>query len=200
MDKYKIIGLLGDSIANGYWDEEAGGWFNRLTVRLKRQKPKGYAFCNMAKGGDTSMDVWHRLLSEASGREIDTLIIAAGVNDIVQSEGAFQLSNLTRRMTWNRILGFAKQNFANVLVVGLLPVIDGELKPFGVYVYNKDVKEYNRQLEEWCQASKTAFYSPYEACGGWNAEMYEDNVHPNAVAHEIYAGLIYDELKKLNFI
>lgn len=26
---FRVIGLLGDSIANGYWDD-CGGWFSRL--------------------------------------------------------------------------------------------------------------------------------------------------------------------------
>lgn len=200
MDGYQIIGLLGDSIANGYWDEEKGGWFNRLTERLKKQKPKAYTFCNMAKGGDNCIDIYHRLLSEAAGREIETLIIAGGINDIIQSSSESQISSLTRQMTWHKILTFAQKNFSRVLVLGIAPALEGEIKPYNVFIFNAEIEEYNRQLAEWCAEHDVAFYSPYQACQQWKEDMYEDNVHPNAKGHQAYEQLVYNQLKELGFI
>lgn len=192
----KIIGLLGDSIANGYWDEEKGGWFNRLILHLKNEAPHGYTFCNMAKGGDTSIDVCQRLTAEAAGREIDLLMIAVGVNDLVcTSAGEKMISPLLREMTWEKILQRAGKFFDAVAIIGLLPVLEGQIGDYDAYIYNKDIEAYNADLEKWCCARAFDFYSPYDDCCHWSREMYDDNIHPNARGHEELERLIYNHLK-----
>lgn len=197
MNGYKIIGLLGDSIANGYWDEGKGGWFNRLTEHLKQEKPHHYTFCNMAKGGDKSIDVSHRLLTEAAGRELDILLIAVGVNDIVRSNGETEMSEGFRQMTWEKILGFAKKNFSEVVVLGLLPAIDGEIKPYNVFLYNKDIEAYNLLIGTLCQKHDMRFYQP---SADWSDNLYADNVHLNTAGHELYEQLLYRYLKNNKII
>lgn len=197
MNGYKIIGVLGDSITNGYWDEEKGGWFNRLAEHLKREKAHSYTFCNMAKGGDKSIDVCHRLMGEAAGRELDVLLVAAGLNDIVRSNGEAEMSESFRRMTWERILAFAKKNFPETVVFGLLPVLDGEIKPYGVFIYNKDIEAYNALIRSLCEKYGVKFYLP---SADWQKSLYADNVHLNAGGHELYEQLAYRYLKNNRII
>ncbi len=197
MNGYKIIGVLGDSIANGYWDDGKGGWFNRLAEHLRQNKAHAYTFCNMAKGGDKSIDVCHRLMSEAAGRELDVLLIAAGVNDIVRSNGETEMSETFRRMTWERILDFAGKNFPETVVLGILPVLEGEFKPYGVFIYNKDIETYNKLIRGLCEKYGVKFYLP-EA--DWQKSLYADNVHLNAGGHELYEQQVYLYLKKNNII
>lgn len=41
------IGFLGDSITQGYWDEEGKGWVVRLAEIISNHYPLNYGICNM---------------------------------------------------------------------------------------------------------------------------------------------------------
>ena len=68
------ICVFGDSTAWGAWDEEKGGWVNRLRLSLesKNYEPQVY---NLAIDGDTSEGVRERFEAEATLREARIVII-----------------------------------------------------------------------------------------------------------------------------
>ena len=48
----KSIGMIGDSIAHGYYDEQNLGYFTRLAQKILSIHSGEYVFNNMSQSGD----------------------------------------------------------------------------------------------------------------------------------------------------
>lgn len=55
----KNIGMIGDSIAHGYYDEKDLGWFARLGKIILSDHKAEYLFNNMSQSGDNIADDSH---------------------------------------------------------------------------------------------------------------------------------------------
>jgi lysophospholipase L1-like esterase len=208
---YKVICALGDSITNGYWDEEGkGGWFGRLQQLILPAYPYQYGFNNLAMDGDRSMDALHRLQSEVSARYPDYLIIAIGCNDTIRwqsPDAAPETAWSMREETWDKLLSLApKMVKRGVLVQCLLPMVEerypndgGE----GRWLYHKlaDLREYNAFLAKRCAAAGIPFadYWPVFDKLNWADYVY-DGGHPNARGHQLVAELTFAKLKEIGWL
>lgn len=206
---YNIIGVLGDSIANGYFDEEGLGWFGRISQKIAKTFPHQYGFNNMSQAGDRVCDVYHRLLSEASSREIDILIFAVGVNDLTRRNSPNapeDLSPLLRSQYWDRIFDFSKKYGYKFVVLDILPVIEEGGEQYDengpiYYNFNKDIIEYNKLLKEKCQSKGILFIERFDNWQNKNLkDLYFDSLHPNAKGHQIIADEVYAALSDLKII
>lgn len=202
---FQVIGLLGDSIANGYWDEDGkGGWFGRFSELISKKYPHQYGFNNMAQDGDRVCDVYHRMATEVLTRGIDVLLIAVGVNDIIrpyQPNAAFDISEHLRSEYWTKLLSLAQKNVKKIIVIGLLPVCesrypDQDWADLPIYTFNEDIKQYNELIKEICLKNNVSFYNPYDSFVIKNLEsLYIDACHPTAQGHSILSEEIYQNLK-----
>ena len=202
---YKTIGVLGDSIANGYWDTEGkGGWFGRLSQKLALVNPLGWGFHNMSMDGDRISDIYHRFVSECLSRDIDILFIAVGTNDTVRSpkpDSNMDISEHLRTEYWNKLLELAKNNVKNIIVLDILPVREEMFPTKGwfnakIYEFNKDKQEYNNLLRKLCKAKKVPFLELYGNIKKLDlSKYYRDPSHPNAKGHQLIADEIYKFLK-----
>ena len=52
----KAVGLIGDSIGHGYYDEQDLGWFSKLGRLILKDNQGGYIFNNMSQSGDNIAD------------------------------------------------------------------------------------------------------------------------------------------------
>lgn len=205
---YKIIAALGDSITNGYWDETFAGWFGRLSAKISAiTQPQTFGFNNISQSGDRVGDAFHRLGAELLTRdEVDTLIIAIGVNDLVRGPNADSPTDLSRHLRaeyWDRLLDLAQKNVKNIVVLDILPVRE-ELVPYrddygdNIWWMNRDIAEYNDLIAEICAARKIAFVRRYDK---WIArdlsKFYADDAHPNGAGHSLIADEVFEELSKL---
>jgi lysophospholipase L1-like esterase len=206
---YKVIACLGDSIANGYWDERGPGWFGRLAEKIAGNFPGQYAFNNLAMSGDRVVDTWHRLCSEVISRGSDILIISTGVNDTARldtPEAPMDISHGCRREMWANILEAAKNNLETVIVCGMTPVLENRLPQEGAYNMplfhmNSDIAEYNKLLAGWCGEYGIPFLPLERAWSGQNTEhLMSDATHPNGKGHELIAAFVYDELVSLGIL
>jgi len=203
---YRVLAVLGDSIADGYWDEEGLGWFGRLQAKIAKNYPYKFGFNNHAVSGDRCTDVFHRLNNEILSKEVDILLVAVGVNDLIRwgsTEAPTALSEGMQFETWQRILLTAKRNISRIIVVGVLPVDESEL-PFSgagglpVWFLNKDIEAYNGRLTKWCDDAGVAFVDMYSQWQKLNVPDYlHDDVHPNAKGHQLIAERAFDELEKM---
>lgn len=201
---FRVIGLLGDSIANGYWDD-CGGWFGRLQGKMSEECPLQYGFNNMAQDGDRICDVFHRLGGETLTRYIDTLLIAVGVNDIIRpyrADAPFDMSEHLREEYWCRVLDLASRAVNKTIVIGMLPVRencypDQDWSDKPIYTHNCDIEEYNALIEKLCNQRKVDFYNPYN---NWQKycldNLYQDACHPNTLGHSKLAEEIFAYLKE----
>ena len=206
---YIVIGAIGDSITQGYFDEEGLGWFGRLSQKIAKTFPLKYGFNNMSESGDRICDAYYRLTSELT-KDCNILIFAIGVNDIVRRGNADtqeDLSPLLRSKYWDKCFTLAKKTEAKILVLDILPIIeiaDGVMydeEDPALYYFNKDIVEYNKLLKTKCLENDAIFVERYKNWEDRNlSELYLDTVHPNAKGHQLIADEVYDALVRLKLI
>ena len=206
---YKVIGVLGDSITNGYWDEDGLGWFGRLSQKIAVNFKFQYGFNNMSNSGDRVCDCYHRLACESLTRRIDILLISVGVNDITRTpeeNSPNDISIALRSKYWKMILDLSKKSGAKVIVLDILPICEQRYPLFmedgtAFYRKNDDVEEYNLMLEKLCKEYHVKFIKRYDK---WKSRdlisLYRDTAHPLGVAHQMIADEVYEELLALKII
>ena len=192
----KIIGIIGDSVAHGYYDEKDLGWFARLGKMLLSEQPGKYIFNNMSQSGDNIADVTNRAVYEVLSRHFDLLLVNVGINDLRRRENsALQLdfSEGARIMYWNKLLDTLALTHAKVVVLDLLPVIEGR--------YTPDVERYNQIIKEICAQRKINFFARYDQWKNKDLnELYKDAIHPNSAGYQIMAEEVLAYLKENNLL
>jgi len=212
----KSIACLGDSITQGYFDEDGLGWVARLGQLLNQDKPLSYNKRSFGVSGDTVVDAWHNLLSQVTHNNPDILIIKIGVNDVCIREGvepeSFQVSRADRITTWQKILHHAKTKNYKIMVIGPLPVEQDVIrfkawedeKVFGQESFRYEqsaIKQYNDDLEKLCMDEKIPFIRLFDI---WLSHdnlksLLIDGLHPNARGHALIAQQVFDKFKELGF-
>lgn len=207
---YQVICAFGDSITNGYWDEEGqGGWFGRLQQLIAPAYPYKFGFNNLAQDGDRSFDVLHRLQSEASARTPDIVLLAVGINDLIRWHSPatpLEMAETLIDEIWDKIFARLQKLGSRVLVQSVLPVAESRFPNDGgggrkLYHLNADVEHYNTRLKKATLAAGHSFfdvYTPAQAAG-WIDHVY-DGGHPNARGHQFIASHVFTELQRLGWV
>ncbi len=192
----KNIGMIGDSIAHGYYDENEMGFFARLAKLILENHPGEYVFNNMAQSGDNIADVTNRAIYEVLSRQFDLIIVNIGINDLRRRKNSdlqLDFSEGARIMYWNKLLDILAKTGAKIVVMDLVPVIESRYSEQASLVrYNSDVERYNEIIKTICQDRNVFFFSRYEDWKSRDLEkLYKDATHPNAVGHQMMAEEIY---------
>lgn len=205
---YETYAFLGTSIAQGYYDETAKGWVDRLFEKLNEDKPAGYYNCSLARAGDRSFNYWHRLCSEAIQRQLDNLIIEVPCNDLVRHRNWDNPTDLSTDMQmelWGQIITLAQKNFNKVYVTSGLPknektMASTRTPDWDVWYKNDDIVDYNHRIKALCDHKKIPFIHLYDDL---NNEDYlntlDDSVHPNTQGHIMIAETAYKKFKEIGF-
>ncbi len=201
----KSIGMIGDSIAHGYYDEQNLGYFTRLAQKILSIHSGEYVFNNMSQSGDNVADATNRAIHEVLSRNFDLILVNIGINDLRRRKDSnlqLDFSEGARRMYWNKLLDMLALAKAKVVVLDLTPVIEERYSEQATLIrYNADVEKYNEIIKEICNNHNIAFFSRYSL---WKKrelkDLYKDATHPNAKGHQIMADEIYDYLTTQNFI
>lgn len=203
---YKTLSVIGDSIANGFYDSENTGWVGRTVQKLQNDKNYGFYVRNFAVSGDCINDCLQRFRSQVVSDPSDCLIIACGVNDIARwgsRKCEHTLSLSFRLKCWDALLTEAKRVFSKIYVLQILPVNEqkGSVREddYGMdqFYRNDDISGYNDHLKNLCSKYSCRFV-PYDdllKSVDWNDCLYDD-VHPNEKGHELIAQRMYEILKK----
>lgn len=196
----KTIGIIGDSIAHGFYDAEDLGWVARLG-RLILQAHRGeYVFNNMAQSGDNVADAYHRAVAEVGSRHFDLIIVNVGINDLRRRKNsALQLdfSEGARIMYWQQLLEFLRATGAKIVVTDLVPVVEERYSAQASLIRrNSDVERYNELIGDVCATYDVTFFARYATWKGRNLpELYQDATHPNARGHQLMAEEVFDFLQ-----
>jgi lysophospholipase L1-like esterase len=201
---YVEIAVLGDSIANGCFDETGKGWILRLLEKLNAQRPYSYYLNNYAFAGDRSADVFHKLCHSVIPMRPDVLIIAVGTNDISRWVKADNPTNMSFPLSldyWERILDIARKNIKKIIVAGLIPCDESRYPKAGLgdrpsWRKNDDVQAYDSWLKAFSREHELLFldfHDGFAAAGG--AELLLDGTHPNTEGHRWMADYAYSCLK-----
>lgn len=198
------IVCLGDSITFGDGDSRSIGWVGRLNAFLQERKPHIDWVYNLGIPGDTTVGTYYRYCSEVLPRLPDLVLIAVGTNDSKRSgtTGPQDLrSDLARTMaqwqTWEKHL---KSGLHKTVILGTLPS-DESCMPYNnpgkpqTWVLQKDLKEYNDALKDFCQKAGLPFIDFWPH---WTDDMtkthFRDGLHPNDTGYDWMFGLIKDFL------
>ena len=204
------IGFLGNSITQGYYDEEGKGWPVRLNELIAKKYPCQYGICNMAYSGDRIPDTFHRLGAEAFTRDISILFIADGTNDLSRSGDKNAPTSLSEDLSmeyWQKIFDTLDGKKIKVIVMDLLPVCEDRLPGVGrynssIHYFNKDIEKYNKMLEKLCHDRGYYFlknYATWKNKKDLNA-YFHDFGHPNAKGHQEIADRAFKTLEKLKWL
>ena len=202
---FKRIGIIGDSIAHGFFDGEDLGWVTRLGKMMTQKCSGQYVFSNMAQYGDNIADAYHRALNEVSSRKFDLIILNIGINDLRRRKNSdlqLDFSEGARIMYWEKLLEFLQSTGAKVAVIGLLPVVEDKYTEDASLIrYNSDVVRYNEIINDICAEYNVPFFARYDK---WKARdlqtLYQDATHPNTQGHKLLAEEIFEFLQSNSLI
>lgn len=201
----KKIGLIGDSIGQGFWDETDLGWFVRLGRLIKQNYGADYIFNNMSQFGDNIADAYHRAETEVLSRAFDLILVNIGINDLRRRKNSHKeldFSEGVRLMYWNKLLDLLEQTKAKIIITDLLPVVENRYTLDASLIRrNSDVERYNEIISDVCKEHNIAFYARYNVWQKLNLEeLYFDATHPNATGHQLLAEQTLAYLKKQNLL
>ena len=197
----KNIGMIGDSIAHGYFDEKDLGWFARLGKMMAlKNSETSYLFNNMSQAGDNIADTTNRAVFEVLSRHFDLILVSSGINDLRRRQNSdlqLDFSEGARVMYWHKLLDILSVTKAQIVVLDLIPVIENRyFEEASLVRYNSDVERYNQIIKEICEQRNIHFFARYTEWKKRNLEnLYTDALHPNSEGHQIMAKEVYDFLR-----
>ncbi len=208
----KNIFVFGDSIAHGAWDDEMGGWVNRLRVFVmgKAIADSWNDVYELGVNGSTSENVLNRMEFELFQRTIpeqgDILIIAVGINDCVflkdQDSNLITASQFKENLQY--ITALAKKYSEKIVFAGLIPVNEKEANPRDCIVCygNKYINEYNNIIKSVCEKNNLIFIDVLEEFQkiDYKKLLDEDGLHPNPSGHQKIFEVVRDSLVKNKLI
>lgn len=201
----KNIGMIGDSISHGYYDETDLGWFARLGKIILNNQKDTYLFNNMSQSGDNIADTTNRITSEVLSRNFDLILVNTGINDLRRrknSDMQLDFSEGVRIMYWNKLLDILALTKAKIVVLDLTPVVESRYtKDASLVRNNSDVIRYNQLIKEICEQRNINFFARYHKWENRNLEdLYKDATHPNSKGHQLVAEEVYEYLEKNNLL
>lgn len=202
-----VILIFGDSVTQGYWDEE-GGWADRIKryvmdADIKRDYKGYHGVFNLGIDANFTKDVAERFSSEVSARRFvgaDAnddygLIFAIGVNDTLHEGGGFQSNPEQYRKELENIKLKAKKLTSHIAFVNLLP-IDENAKDQAtgsedLFYTNERIELFNDILEKFCNENKIILIDARKLFIN-NYELFSpDGTHPNSRGHKaIYSATL----------
>lgn len=208
------IFIFGDSIAHGIWDEEMGGWVNRLDMYLKQDKftaeDNFTEVYNLGVDGDTSENILNRFEFETYHRTIpeqgDVFLIAVGINDaaFLKEQGDNFVPKSQFKENLQYMITLVKKYSERIVFAGLTAIDEKMANPKGcVACYeNKHVGEYNEVIKKVCEENDLIFIDVLSQFkkGNYAELLDEDGLHPNSSGHRKIFEIVRDALEKNKII
>lgn len=215
------IFVFGDSIVHGVWDDEMGGWANRLRNFLtnKATDESWTELYELGVNGDTSENLLNRFEFEIYHRTIpeqgDIFLIAIGINDsaFLTEQGPVRtdhpggdnvIPKIHFKDNLQYLITLAKKYSEKIVFVGLTPVNEKKTNPKGgVICYeNKYIKEYNKIIKLTAEANGLLFIdvlNEFEKVD-YKKLLDDDGLHPNSKGHQKIFKIVKDYLEKNKLI
>lgn len=170
------ISVYGDSIAFGYGTNNKS-WFDALSGFKNKIKH--------AQNGETVYNVLEKISKDDN--TYDTLIIAVGINDLLQeNRKAEEFVNIKLMSQYNQILEIAKTKASRVIIQAVLPVIEKRFPnqdwlDAPQYAFNKTIETFNRMLQYLAKEQGVTYIDAYtELKSSELQDLYIDAAHLNA--------------------
>ncbi len=205
--------VFGDSITQGYWDTEYGGWVQRLRKECDKQSVKHLKnewpeFFNLGVDGDTTSGVTKRLALEIEHRRYVgspfVCIFAIGLNDTLFSANEVASTPEQYGDELDALYAAAGHYSDKIMFVGLTPVDDKLCNPFaysssGKSYKNDRVLNFEEVLRKFCAKNKITHVQIFEKFQERQKQenLLADGLHPNDAGHQLIADLIKPQLDLL---
>lgn len=203
--------IFGDSITQGFYDEQ-GGWSTRLVNQYLEQEVAGISnaptLFNLGISGDTTQNLLDRFESETSARidkaSDNALVFAIGTNDTIFRGNDVDSTPEEYHLKLSKLVDMARSYTDKLLFVSLFPVIDELLQPFpwsssGKCYSTERMKLFNDTLVAFCNDNELRLvdvWSEYEERPDLKV-LFFDGIHPNSKGHRIIVDLVKPELEKV---
>jgi len=204
----KII-IFGDSITYGAYDEQLGGWVNRLRLALQANTDDFLLVYNLGISGEVSGETLARFETELAPRfdtdDNNIIIFAIGINDTVDVEGRGDRVTIEKFAdNIERLIAAAKRYTDNVIFVGLTCVDQAKTAnrmshSLGVcksYINDK-IAKFDNALLEACTHSNITYIPMFDVL---EVADLPDGLHPNANGHKKMCDKIMEVLHAKRFI
>lgn len=198
-----IICVFGDSLAWGAWDEELGGWVNRLKLFL----PPNYGYetevYTLGISGETTDGLLKRFEIEAKALKPDIIIFEIGKNDAAyrnsEDNPLVELEQFKQNIS--KLAKLAKKFTDKIIFLGLAEIDDSKTKPFweDISYNNKRLKMYETEIKQICEKDNIYFIKIRDLLTFKDFDK-EDALHPNAKGHEKIFERVKEFLVKNNWI
>ena len=213
MKDYRRILVFGHSIVHGIWDEEKGGWVERLRQHmyndyLENQKyhwDENYCnLYNMGVIGEDSEQLKLRIEEELKRRTKEEIsknlvVLQLGINDAQEIDGERRSPLEQSESNMEEIIDSCKSRASRVVLVeeGFIAedidedVMEGELS-------NQDLKKYEEVKKKVAERKSVDFFNLRDEINReeW-LDNLEDGIHPNSQGHERIFNKIKEEIEEL---
>ncbi len=200
MKKPESICVFGDSTSWGAWDEEKGGWVNRLWLHVGIRDENYVEIYNCSVSGGTTDAIIARLESEAKIRNADALIFQTGGND-ASHDSSGKFLNTVEKFEENikEIIHRAKKITDKIIFLDLKNCDESRTMPVSwddQWCSNENIIKYSKVMERVCGEENVLFIDIPKI----ENEEFEDGLHPNAKGHEKIFQTVKGFLEKNNWI
>lgn len=199
------ICIFGESTTWGAWDEEKGGWVNRLKLSLSPLLNYDIEIYNLGVSGDTTNDILKRFDVEARARKPDVIIFSCGGNDsgCIKSDGNYIVKPKKYEKNLKKLVKKAKKFTNKVIFMGLKSVDNSKTLPVPWdkerYYFNHNMELYDNILKKFCKENKLHFIDTINLL--CNKDLDEDDgLHLNSNGHKKIFSKVKDYLLKNKII
>ncbi len=205
--------FFGDSVVQGFWDLEYGGWVNRIRLehdRLTVTNLSGHwpAFFNLGIDGNSTASVVKRLSYEVEARRFQddpfVLVFQVGIVDTTFAGDEIMATPEQYKDELDVLISGAQHYSDKILFVGLTAVDDKLCNPWphtrgGVSLKNERILQFEEVLRKVCLEKKLPCVQVFEKFQAEQEkrELLADGLHPNDAGHQLIADLVKPELDKL---
>lgn len=201
-----VILIFGDSITQGYWDEQ-GGWADRAKkCVMKKDIARGYkgyhGVFNLGIDSNFTHNVVERFDHEVAARRFPGadanddygIIFATGINDTLHRGEEFQSSPSQYGRELDALYEKAKSVTSRIAFVNLLPVdenLENQATSSDERFYtNGRIELFNNVLEEFCEKNKLKLIDARSLFVNNYSLFSPDGTHPNTAGHDAIHSLV----------
>ncbi len=181
--------VFGDSITYGAWDNEKGGWVNRIRLALESKSEIYFNIYNLGIPGDTTINLKKRFNNECNQRfninDKTIIIFSIGINDsqIIENKRIILIEDFKKNI--KELNDKAKQYTSHILFIGLTKVDETRTKPVSwdnnINYTNEEIIKYNEELKNICKEKEINYLDVYNLL---DTTDLDDGLHPNNNGHQ----------------
>lgn len=180
------IAVVGDSIAYGMSCPD-GGWAASVALRHSCADA-AHRIWNLAIPGARLIDLVEQSEAELGPRRVDTVLLAAGVNDLALRDD--QVSPMQLLEAVDSFCDRAETTGRRPVVCTPVWVAEERAcSEFGVKVRNDDLLAYRALLQGWAKETHRDLIDLYPVLEG-RADLFSDGLHPTCEGHILLANAV----------